>query len=223
MPADDFPDDSRVNERLGTRVCVAAPAPVLRAGLRAILINIAGIDEVYEISTLEEFETFASITDLLVLTPGPGSSADLRDFLESAPAISILIMVADDLEPALIPPDLSGRAWGVLPLEASAEELGVAIHALAAGLMVGMPALVNPLIADIPTNLGEQLIDPLTGRETEVLQLLAQGLANKQIALQLGISEHTVKFHISGIYTKLGVTNRTAAVRLGVRRGLIIL
>ena len=223
MPADDIPDDSRVNEQLGTRVCVAAPAPVLRAGLRAVLINIDGIDEVYEISTLEEFESFASNTDLLILTPGAGSSEDLRDFLESSPAISILIMVADDLEPALIPPDLSGRAWGILSLEASVEELGAAIHALAAGLLVGMPALVNPLIADLPTNLGEQLIDPLTGRETEVLQLLAQGLANKQIALQLGISEHTVKFHVSGIYTKLGVTNRTAAVRLGVRRGLIIL
>ena len=223
MPADDFPDDSRVNEQLGTRVCVASPAPVLRAGLRAILINIEGVEEIYEVSTLEEFEPLASSTDILILTPGAGSSEDLRDFLESTPAISILIMVADDLEPALIPPDLSGRAWGILPLEASVEELGAAIHALAAGLLVGMPALVNPLIADFPTILGEQLIDPLTGRETEVLQLLAQGLANKQIALQLGISEHTVKFHVSGIYTKLGVTNRTAAVRLGVRRGLIIL
>ena len=86
-----------------------------------------------------------------------------------------------------------------------------------------MPALVNLLIGDIPTNQGEQLIDPLTEREIEVLQLLAQGMANKQIALQLGISEHTVKFHISGIYTKFGVTNRTAAVRLGVRWGLITL
>ncbi|MFC1922034.1 LuxR C-terminal-related transcriptional regulator [Chloroflexota bacterium] len=223
MPADDFPDGSRVNEQSGTRVCVVAPAPVLQAGLRAIFINIEGIDEVYEVSTLEEFESFASNTDLLVLTPGAGSSADLRDFLESAPIISILILVADDLEPALILPVLSGRAWGILTLEASAEELGAAIHALAAGLLVGMPALVNPLIGDLPTKQGEQLIDPLTDRENEVLQSLAQGLANKQIALHLGISEHTVKFHISSIYTKLGVTNRTAAVRLGVRWGLITL
>ena len=86
-----------------------------------------------------------------------------------------------------------------------------------------MPALVNPLFGAPLTNSGEQLIDPLTDREIEVLQLLAQGMANKQIALQLGISEHTVKFHISGIYTKLGVSNRTAAVRMGVRRGLILL
>jgi NarL family two-component system response regulator YdfI len=68
-----------------------------------------------------------------------------------------------------------------------------------------------------------QLIDPLTDREMEVLQLLAQGLANKQIAAKLSISEHTVKFHVSSIYTKLGVGNRTEAVRMGVRRGLILL
>ena len=223
MPAGNFPDDSKANEPSGIRVCVAAPAPVLRAGLRAVLNKINGIDEVYEISTLEEFEPFAVNTDLLVLTPGAGLGADLGDLLDSAPTISILIMVADYLESTFIPPDLAGRAWGILPLEASTEELGAAVHALAAGLLVGMPALVNPLIGDIPTNQDEQLIDPLTEREIEVLQLLAQGMANKQIALQLGISEHTVKFHISGIYTKFGVTNRTAAVRLGVRWGLITL
>jgi DNA-binding NarL/FixJ family response regulator len=223
MPADDFPDDSRGNEQLATTVCVATPTPILRAGLRTLLINIEGVDEVYEISSLEEFEPLSSSTEILVLTPGSGSSAELRDVLDAAPAIAILILVSDDQESIRITPDLSGRAWGVLPLEASAEELGAAIHALAAGLLVGMPALVNPLFGDPPANPGEQLIDPLTDREIEVLQLLAQGMANKQIALQLGISEHTVKFHISGIYTKFGVTNRTAAVRLGVRWGLIIL
>jgi DNA-binding NarL/FixJ family response regulator len=68
-----------------------------------------------------------------------------------------------------------------------------------------------------------ELIEELTARESEVLQLLAQGLANKQIALALGISEHTVKFHISSIYAKLGVTNRTEAVTQGARLGLIVL
>ncbi|HEY5902473.1 MAG TPA: helix-turn-helix transcriptional regulator, partial [Anaerolineales bacterium] len=62
---------------------------------------------------------------------------------------------------------------------------------------------------------------PLSDREIEVLELLAQGLANKQIAGALGISEHTVKFHVSSIYTKLNVTNRAEAVRQGVRQGLI--
>lgn len=223
MPADDFPDDSRGDEQLATTVCVVAPGPALRAGLRTLLINIEGVDEVYEISSLEEFEPLSPRPEILVLTPGSGSGADLKDVLNAEPAIALLILVSDDQETARIFPDLSGRAWGVLPLEASSEELEAAIHALAAGLLVGMPALVNPLFGAPLTNSGEQLIDPLTDREIEVLQLLAQGMANKQIALHLGISEHTVKFHISGIYTKLGVTNRTAAVRMGVRRGLILL
>jgi DNA-binding NarL/FixJ family response regulator len=64
---------------------------------------------------------------------------------------------------------------------------------------------------------------PLTERELEVLGLLARGLANKQIALELAISEHTVKFHVSSIYTKLNVTNRTEAVRAGLRGGWIAL
>jgi DNA-binding NarL/FixJ family response regulator len=64
---------------------------------------------------------------------------------------------------------------------------------------------------------------PLTERESEVLSYLAKGLANKQIAAALGISEHTIKFHVSSIYAKLNVTNRTEAVRAGLRAGWIAL
>jgi DNA-binding NarL/FixJ family response regulator len=69
----------------------------------------------------------------------------------------------------------------------------------------------------------DPLDGPLTERESQVLQLLAHGLANKQIALALSISEHTVKFHVSSIYTKLRASNRTEAVRAGVQRGLVVL
>ena len=65
--------------------------------------------------------------------------------------------------------------------------------------------------------------EELTPREIEVLERLAEGLANKAIALRLGISDQTVKFHIASIIGKLGATNRTHAVRLAVRRGLIAL
>ena len=69
----------------------------------------------------------------------------------------------------------------------------------------------------------EQVVDPLTERERQVLQLTAEGLANKQIAAALEISEHTVKFHLSSLYAKLGVTSRTEAVRAGARRGWVVL
>jgi DNA-binding NarL/FixJ family response regulator len=66
-------------------------------------------------------------------------------------------------------------------------------------------------------------VEPLTGRETQVLELLAEGLPNKAIAVELGISDQTVKFHVSSIAGKLGASNRTDAVRRAVRRGLIAL
>jgi len=73
---------------------------------------------------------------------------------------------------------------------------------------------------DVP---GKGARETLTPREIEVLELLAQGLANKTIAARLGISDQTVKFHVGSICGKLGVPNRTAAARLALRRGLIAL
>lgn len=70
---------------------------------------------------------------------------------------------------------------------------------------------------------GTELVEALTLRETEVLELLAEGLSNKAIAVRLGISDQTVKFHVASIGGKLGAANRTDAVRLAVRRGLIAL
>ena len=70
---------------------------------------------------------------------------------------------------------------------------------------------------------GNDYEEPLTAREVEVLQLLAEGLPNKSIATRLGISDQTVKFHVASICGKLGAANRTQAVRLAVRRGLISL
>jgi two-component system, NarL family, response regulator YdfI len=115
-------------------------------------------------------------------------------------------------------------------LDCSTEELNAAVRAIHAGLLVSSPGIIGMgltrlLSAGRPTPelIGKEVVEPLTQRETEVLDLLAQGLANKQIAARLNISEHTVKFHVSSIYTKLGVANRTEAVRLGVQQGLISL
>jgi len=69
----------------------------------------------------------------------------------------------------------------------------------------------------------EPLIEPLTPRERDVLSLLAEGLSNKGIAERLNISDQTVKFHVASIYGKLGASNRTDAVRVGFRRGLVAL
>jgi len=82
----------------------------------------------------------------------------------------------------------------------------------------------DALLLAVETGLGATgLVEPLTHRETDVLQLLAEGLSNKGIAVRLGISDQTVKFHVAAISGKLGAANRTEAVRLAVRLGLVAL
>jgi DNA-binding NarL/FixJ family response regulator len=133
------------------------------------------------------------------------------------PASSAAILFLSDDQVNVYGLRRSLRVWGVLPTDASAEELTAAVHALSQGLIVGTATLLFESEGE-PLSHG-----PLTDRESEVLGLLARGLANKQIAVSLGISEHTVKFHVSSIYAKLNVTNRTEAVREGLRGGWIAL
>lgn len=86
---------------------------------------------------------------------------------------------------------------------------------------VAVDAIVLAEDGGDPLESEDPLVDHLTGRETEVLELLTEGLSNKGIAGRLGISDQTVKFHIASILGKLGATNRTEAVRLALRRGLV--
>lgn len=82
----------------------------------------------------------------------------------------------------------------------------------------------DALLLAIESGTGQQeLVEPLTPRELDVLQRLAEGLSNKGIAARLGISDQTVKFHVAAISGKLGAANRTEAVRLAVRLGLVAL
>jgi ATP/maltotriose-dependent transcriptional regulator MalT len=74
-----------------------------------------------------------------------------------------------------------------------------------------------------PADAERDLLEPLTSREQDVLEQMAAGLSNRQIAHVLGISEHTVKFHVSAILGKLGVSSRSAAIRHGIRQGLVTL
>jgi DNA-binding NarL/FixJ family response regulator len=109
-----------------------------------------------------------------------------------------------------------------VPPDAPSEELGAAVAAVAQGLTV-LPKTLAEGLLDEPATAVEELSEPLTAREGEVLGLLGRGLSNKMIARELHISEHTVKFHISSIYSKLGVSNRAEAVSQGARHGLISL
>lgn len=176
----------------------------MRAGLHSLLSSDDAISLVDEIAE----------ADMVITTSA--SVASLPDELtDSVQSASILFLSGAPLNVQAM--KRLNRVWGILPLDASAEELLAAVHALSEGLIVGSSALIFPLAEETSER------SPLTERESEVLDLLATGMANKQIALALGISEHTVKFHVSSIYSKLNVTNRTEAVREGLRGGWITL
>ena len=215
------------------RVMVAAANPALRAGLRSLLAADERLEVVAEARDLSGWPELAHAVDVLVLASPDNPQATLAALpqdLQGLPYPAVLLL-SDEPGAALLG-ELGLAAWGLLPLEASAEELSAAVCALGEGLLAGAPHLMQPLISN-PRRPGpspgmnsqdfDPSPEPLTARESEVLQLLAQGLANKQIAVALGISEHTVKFHGSAIYAKLGAASRTEAVSLAARRGLLVL
>jgi len=117
---------------------------------------------------------------------------------------------------------LTGRAppgdppAGILGREVSARQLDLAVRAVAAGLLVRAPGLPPPsgFAAD-------EEAPPLTPRETEILTLVGEGMSNKAVARRLGISVHTVKFHLEALFEKLGASSRAEAVAKGLRGGIL--
>lgn len=122
----------------------------------------------------------------------------------------------------------SDLAFAALRRDATGAEIVAAIHAVGSGLVALDRRLAGSALATAggpgaSDEDGSAIQEPLTPRELEVLQLLAQGLPNKTIARRLRISEHTAKFHVSAIMVKLGAASRTEAVTRAARRGLLVL
>jgi DNA-binding NarL/FixJ family response regulator len=105
----------------------------------------------------------------------------------------------------------------VLPREAPAEQIVAALYAVAAGL-IAVPAEASTAMIPVAPDTS---VENLTPREMEALEMLAEGLSNKQVAARLNISEHTAKFHVNSILNKLGAGTRTEAVMRALRRGLL--
>jgi DNA-binding NarL/FixJ family response regulator len=200
------------------RVTIVSPNAALRIGLRELLSRQPDIKVVGEIVDLESVNE--TETEVVVL-----ASVSSARLLESRSNFAVLFLT-DDVESLRGLLNSNPRAWGVLSLDATEDELVAAVRAVGEGLWVGAPSLVGDLIrlsGRRESSSEDSLVEPLTARELEVIQLMAQGLANKQIALKLGISEHTVKFHLSSLYAKLGISSRTEAVKRGIELGLISL
>ena len=206
------------------QVAIVALAQSVRLGLRAMLESDALVQIVGEAATLNELSLLPRHTDVVVIASWGNSLRVIQNAIAESVLEAPVLLLSN--EPVSIQSigSLSERAWGFLSMDTTREELSAAVHALALGLWVGDATFTGGTGQAPPANNSDGYNgDLLTPREKEVLQLLAQGLPNKQIAQRIGISENTIKYHISSIYSKLGASNRTEAVRLGAHRGIIVL
>jgi DNA-binding NarL/FixJ family response regulator len=159
---------------------------------------------------------------VLALEPGENPPLPLRAAPDTAARVPAVLLLGDEPASAWATRALRNGALGVLPRTATADQIIAAVLAVAAGLTVREAADAGATIhtrAPLPS----QSHPLLTGREVEILGLLAEGLGNKTIAARLGISEHTVKTHVTSVFAKLEVSTRAEAVANAIRLGLIML
>jgi DNA-binding NarL/FixJ family response regulator len=192
-----------------TRVVIVASPPVLRAGLEALM---AGIPGVFVAGALPDYEGVEALGADVLLT---------SERWEDAPEGALVVLSRGGRTPwsaealrhgvrAILPPDASQNAI-LAAVEAARNDLAV-VDPRAAESWLDSTQPTHETLGDAPD---------LTQREREVLRMMADGAANKVIAWKLGVSEHTVKFHVASILAKLGAGTRTEAVSLGIRRGLV--
>ncbi len=192
-------------ETMILKVAVQAAYPSVRAGLRAMLAAAPGIEVTFGLDEAAD----VTVADL--------EEGATEEEWPSGPSV-LLVASAAEFASFHITGD-TPRAY--LLKEATADELAAAVGAVAKGLVVFDPALAT-LMANRPHE--QPLLlegSVLSDREVEVLGLVAAGLPNKGIARELGISEHTVKFHVGTILGKLGAASRTEAVTVAVRGGIL--
>ena len=213
------------------RVLISAASAAMHAGLAALIaaspdLVVARSDMRHTTLAAEIEETHPDVV-LLDLDWRNSDPIATLPATSTEPDAAALVVLADTPQSAWIADALRAGVHAILPRDATSGEIIAAVQAAATGLVALHPAVIAALIPAITTPARTLIpttgIPALTPREIEVLDMLAQGLGNKIIARQLGISEHTVKFHIGSIFTKLNATSRTEAVTIGARLGLIML
>jgi len=203
------------------QLLLVADDPLARAGLGAILagqpaVAVAGQTGSADLAAAQH----AFLPEVVIWDLGwePARRMDaLSAFADAdaAPPVIALLATPDAASAAL-----AAGARGLLPRDVDGAQIAAAAAAVAQGLLVFGADLVA-----LPPALAQdgELVEPLSPRELEVLRRMAEGLANKQIARELEISEHTVKFHVNAVLGKLGAQSRTEAVVRATRAGLILL
>jgi DNA-binding NarL/FixJ family response regulator len=209
------------------RILLVGDDPLARSGLAALLDSETGITIVTQSAPGEDAAAALAQHDpdviLWDLGPRPEGALEFPGTPgeDGAPVLALVPGEGPAAEA------LATGARGILYRDASPARLAAALGAVARGLTVldeGLAEIFLEVQASAsPVSESEAPVEPLTPREIEVLQLLAQGLSNKLIGRSLGISEHTAKFHVNAILGKLGAQGRTDAVVRAARLGLVLL
>jgi DNA-binding NarL/FixJ family response regulator len=205
------------------RILVADDHPMLREGLVAVLGTQPDFEVVGEAADGSEAVRLAETLrpDVILLDlemPGVDGVAALEELRDAGSTSRAIVFTAYDTDQRILGA-LRAGARGYLLKGASRTEIFDAIRTVHAGGSLLEPGVTNRLLDHVRE--GREPPEPLTPRELEVLGLIAQGLHNSEIAGRLFVTERTVKFHVSSILAKLGADNRTEAVALAARRGLI--
>jgi DNA-binding NarL/FixJ family response regulator len=201
------------------RVVVAARRTLTRAGLESLVRSQANFTLTGSVPDLGMLSTILDErgADVALAAWEDGSLPEEPGF-HGTP----IVLLADNPEPAWIADALRSGIRAALPSQSPPAQIAAALEAAAAGLSVLQPEDLIALLAHQPP-VPASLAEPLTPREIEVLGMMSEGLSNKLIAARLGISDHTVKFHVTSIMSKMNAGSRTEAVTRGIRQGLVIL
>jgi DNA-binding NarL/FixJ family response regulator len=207
------------------RILVADDHPIVRDGLIAILGTQPDFEVVGRAGDGEESlrEVQRTQPDVLLLDlemPVLDGVETLRRLRDSGAGTRVIVFTAFDTDERIVAAVQAG-AQGYLLKGAPREDIFNAVRVVHAGGSLLQPVVASKLLRQVVAGDNQPRPDALTPREKNVLQLLAQGLQNKEIALELVITERTVKFYVSSILSKLGAGNRTEAVTMAVQRGLV--
>jgi len=195
------------------RVALLGPDPLARTGLRAAL-TAHDVEVAHDLADLEDGPD--GDVDAIVWDDGPTGGT----LWPSRPPAPVLALVADGERAHAA---LAGGARGALLRDGDGRRMAAALAAIDAGLVVLDEPFLERFAEPAPAVASADWIDPLTARELEVLELMAEGLSNKEIAGVLDISPHTAKFHVNTILGKLDAQTRTEAVVRAARSGVLAL